>query len=76
MMAAIRTGVRSWSPRAWSGLVAQGRGGFRTRRLVGLMSGFGVRVTQPLRPIVLGYVQPVLPEIEPVARAAWDPAFG
>ena len=39
------------------------------RRLVGLMSGYAVRVTQPLRLVDLGYVQTVLPELEPVARA-------
>ena len=52
-------------------MVARDRGGLRTRRLVGLMSGFAVRVSQPLRLFVLGYVRAVLPGLGPVARGAW-----
>jgi hypothetical protein len=49
------------------GRVGQGR--VPGRRLVGLMSGYARRVTQPLRLVELGCVQTVLPELEPMARA-------
>jgi hypothetical protein len=39
------------------------------------MSGYAVRVTQPLRLVDLGYVQTVLPELGPVARAAGRSGF-
>ncbi len=40
------------------------------RSLVGCLSGCAVRVTQPLRLIDSGYVQTVLPELDPGTRAA------
>ncbi len=40
------------------------------RRLVGCLSGTTVRVMQPLRLIDSGFVQAVLPELDPGARAA------
>ncbi len=40
------------------------------RRLVGCLSRCAVRVTQPLRLIDSGYVQTVLPELDPGTRAA------
>ncbi len=33
--------------------------------MVGLLSGYAVRVTQPLRLVDFGYVQTVLPELGP-----------
>ncbi len=64
VMTAIHAGVRSRSPRDWSDLVASGSGGFRAGDWRGCC-----RVTQPLRLVDLGYVQTVLPELDPGARA-------
>ena len=47
VMTAIHVGVRSRSPRGWSDVGASDRGGFRAGDLVGLMSGYARRVTQP-----------------------------
>jgi hypothetical protein len=43
--------VRSWSPRDWGNLGRLGQWRVPGRRLMGLMSGYAVRVTQPLRPV-------------------------